>query len=177
MNKLITSLMVEKLERANLIYGTSFASPYEGYAVMLEGMDELSEEIKKKHPDKNRLHEEAAQIGAMAIKFIESLEKWSWLSLKMSPTELKCLQCKYTVLTSDELMALGNNDPCETCSSDLANWQPKWDRCDDCGRVVPLNHDDDFFIESGTHGIPKGKHSKMVCTYCYETKYAGGEIG
>lgn len=121
---IVTSLMVEELERASKIYGTSFTSPHEGYAVMLEEMDELFDEIRKKHPDKDRLRDEAIQIGAMAMKFILSLENWPWLGLKMSATELKCLRCRYAVLTAEELAELGD-DPCETCSCDLCNWQPK----------------------------------------------------
>ena len=117
----IVALMLEELEHANKIHGTSFASPHEGYAVMLEEMDELFEEIRKKHPDKDRLRDEAIQIGAMAIKFIQSLENWPWLGLKMSAQELKCLQCRYTVLTADELAEIGS-DPCLTCD-DLSNWK------------------------------------------------------
>ncbi|MHB1654410.1 MAG: hypothetical protein ACYCVD_18360 [Desulfitobacteriaceae bacterium] len=170
MKKLITSLMTEELERANSIHGTSFNSPHEGYAIMLEEMDELFDEIKKKNPDQERMRDEAIQVGAMAMKFIMSLENWSWLGLKMSAKELKCLRCSYSVLTADELADVGS-DPCLTCNGNSNNWQPKRDTCDDCGGVVILNGDDDFFLESGTYGIPKGHHSKMVCGHCYETKY------
>lgn len=180
MKKLIISLMVEELERANHMNGTSFSSPHEGYAVILEEMDELFEEIKKKHPDKDRLRDEAIQIGAMVIKFVQSLENWPWLGLKMSAAELKCLQCRYAVLSAEELADLGNEDPCETCSSNFNNWKPKrdpeWDRCYDCGRVVRSDCGEDYFVESGTHGIPKGERSKMVCKDCYETKYRENEF-
>ena len=125
---IIASYLVEELERANHIYGTSFASPHEGYAIMHEELDELWEEIKKKHPDPERLREEAVQVGAMAIKFILSLEKWD------GPEDM--------------------------------------DTCDDCGSKVIMGQED-FFLESGTYGIPRGQHSKMVCGHCYETKYAG----
>ena len=63
--------ILEELERANRIY-EPFNSPHEGYAILLEEMDELFEEIKKKQPDKTRMREEAIQVGAMAIKFILS---------------------------------------------------------------------------------------------------------
>ena len=118
---IIAAEMLKELNRANQLYGTSFHSPHEGYAVMLEEMDELFDEIRKKHPDHNRLREEALQVGAMAIKFIQSLEHWPWLGLKMSEEELKCLQCRYLVLTADELNILGD-DPCMTCSK-LSNWK------------------------------------------------------
>ncbi len=74
----VAAALIEELNRANLIYGTSFASPHEGYAVMLEEMDELFDEIRKKRPNKDKLREEAIQIGAMAIKFITSLKDWPW---------------------------------------------------------------------------------------------------
>ena len=76
------ALLVEELNRANRIYGPSFASPHEGYAVILEELDELFDEIRKKQPDKERLQEEAIQIGAMAIKFITSLKDWPRLNPK-----------------------------------------------------------------------------------------------
>lgn len=121
---IIASYLVEELERANKIHGAKFASPHEGYAVMKEELDELWDEIKKQHPDNDRLRDEAIQVGAMAIKFIESLENWSWLGLKMSASELKCLRCRYCVLTAEERTEIGD-DPCETCSSDLCNWKAR----------------------------------------------------
>lgn len=124
MNK-ITSLMIKELARANHIHAKTFNSPHEGYAVMLEEMDELFDEIRKKRPDNVRMLEEAVQVGAMAIKFIQSLEKGKYVH------EID-----------------------------------KWDICDDCSDIILLNGDSDFFIESGTHGIPKGERSKMVCRRC-----------
>lgn len=135
MKKVMTaSYLVEELERANSIYGTSFHSPQEGYAVMLEEMDELWAEIKKKRPDKERIREEATQVGAMAIKFLMSMEEWP-----------------------------------------LAEHEGRWDPCDDCDQVVPLNTGHDYFIERGIHGLSQGERSKMVCRRCYKTKYAGKE--
>jgi NTP pyrophosphatase (non-canonical NTP hydrolase) len=49
-----------------------FNSPHEGYAVLLEEVDELWDLVKSKNPSKERMREEAVQIGAMAIKFIIS---------------------------------------------------------------------------------------------------------
>lgn len=49
-----------------------FNSAHEGYGVILEELDELWDEIKKKHalrsPEKMR--EEAIQVAAMALRFI-----------------------------------------------------------------------------------------------------------
>ena len=39
--------------------------------------------------------------------------------------ESKCRQCKYAVMTENELQALGSKDPCETCSDELSNWKAK----------------------------------------------------
>lgn len=170
---IIVSFMVEELEKANRIYGTSFASPHEGYAVILEELDELFEEIRQKHPDPVRMREEAIQVGAMAIKFIISLEKG--FGPKKNSESSKCRLCLYNAMTAAELADVGY-DPCLNCEYQ-SNWKenPDWDTCDDCGGVVRLGLGNDFFLESGTYGIPKGHHSKMVCKHCYETKYAGGE--
>lgn len=49
-----------------------FNSFHEGYAVLLEEVDELWDEIKKKRSDRNidDIHNEAIQIAAMAIALI-----------------------------------------------------------------------------------------------------------
>lgn len=52
-------------------------SPHEGYAIILEELDELWDEIKKK-PDKvskDRLKKEVTQVGAMALRFLVDLIK------------------------------------------------------------------------------------------------------
>jgi hypothetical protein len=50
-----------------------FNSPHEGYAVILEELDELWNEVKKKAPSKDRLRLEARQIAAMTIRFAAEL--------------------------------------------------------------------------------------------------------
>jgi len=47
-----------------------FNSAHEGYAVILEEMDELWDEVKKKKPSPKRMRAEALQVGAMALKFM-----------------------------------------------------------------------------------------------------------
>ena len=44
-------------------------SPHEGYAVLLEEVDELWDEVRKRHPDRAAMRKEAIQIAAMALRF------------------------------------------------------------------------------------------------------------
>ena len=53
----------------------SFNSPHEGYAVLLEELDELWDEIKKKDINKAAMKEEAIQVGAMALRFLVDLSE------------------------------------------------------------------------------------------------------
>lgn len=43
---------------------------HEGYAIMLEEVDELWDEIKKREPSKAEMRKEAIQIAAMALAFV-----------------------------------------------------------------------------------------------------------
>ena len=44
--------------------------PHEGYAVILEELDELWDEVKAQHQDRDRMRKEALQVAAMALRFI-----------------------------------------------------------------------------------------------------------
>lgn len=59
----------EELHRANKKHGTLFASPHEGYSVILEELDELWEHIKDNTSRTNEARAEAIQVAAMALKF------------------------------------------------------------------------------------------------------------
>lgn len=66
------------LARAELLRATEkfgrFASAHEGYAVILEEMDELWAEIKAKDGySSGRLRKEAIQVAAMALRFLIDL--------------------------------------------------------------------------------------------------------
>ena len=54
---------------------TKFNSEHEGYAVILEELDELWDEIKKKKEerDKTKLMKEVVQVAAMAMRFASDL--------------------------------------------------------------------------------------------------------
>jgi len=58
--------------RARKNYPT-FNSFKEGYAVILEELDELWDQIKTKPQNHKRIREEAIQVGAMALRFLYDL--------------------------------------------------------------------------------------------------------
>lgn len=49
---------------------SSMKSMHEGYAVILEELDELWDEIKKQQVDKINVEKEALQVAAMAMRFL-----------------------------------------------------------------------------------------------------------
>lgn len=49
---------------------SAFNSAHEGYAVLLEEVDELWAEIKAQDADPSRLRDEAIQVAAMAVRFV-----------------------------------------------------------------------------------------------------------
>ena len=54
-----------------------FNSEHEGYAIILEEMDELWEEVKKNQNDpyrKENCRKECIQVGAMALRFLHDME-------------------------------------------------------------------------------------------------------
>ena len=52
---------------------SSFHGSHEGYAVILEELDELWDEVKKRNRDFKRMRKEAVQVAAMAVKFINDI--------------------------------------------------------------------------------------------------------
>jgi NTP pyrophosphatase (non-canonical NTP hydrolase) len=63
-----------EVDRAQAKY-PSFNSTHEGYAVLLEEVDELWDEVKKnsKNQDMNKMRTEALQVAAMAVRFLVEL--------------------------------------------------------------------------------------------------------
>ncbi|SDG47981.1 hypothetical protein [Desulfosporosinus hippei] len=125
----VVSDVCEELQKAMKV-NQLFSSPHHGYAIILEELDELWDEVKKREPDMKNMRAEAVQVAAMAVKFIFSMENnWNpsprreWNGEKILQNEVKCRQCKYTSLTAEQLAEI-KGDPCNTCH-DLSNWKPK----------------------------------------------------
>jgi NTP pyrophosphatase (non-canonical NTP hydrolase) len=66
----ILKLIANEVARAKTMYPENFVNQHEGYAVMLEEVDELWDEIKKKQKDYDLLKQkkEAIQVAAMAVR-------------------------------------------------------------------------------------------------------------
>ena len=72
--KNILQAVSAELERACMKF-VPFTSAHEGYAILLEEVDELWDEIKKQYDvrTKERMAKEAIQIAAMAIRFVQDI--------------------------------------------------------------------------------------------------------
>lgn len=61
--------VARELMRAQNLHGPMH-SAHEGYATLLEEVDELWDEVKLKHSSKTRMRIEAVQVAAMAVRFV-----------------------------------------------------------------------------------------------------------
>lgn len=68
----------EEVERAKR-HGEKFASLHEAYAVLLEEVDEMWDITRMKRRDRDAisLRKELIQIGAMAVKALESMDQFT----------------------------------------------------------------------------------------------------
>lgn len=66
--------VVEELVKARSKHPTGIRSGHEGYAVILEEMDEVKAEVWKRKYDPAALRKELVQVAAMAIRMIEDLK-------------------------------------------------------------------------------------------------------
>lgn len=66
------NLVVEELQRARSIH-EDMHSAHEGFAVLLEEVHELWDEVKAKEQSYNAMHKEAKQVAAMAIRFMSDV--------------------------------------------------------------------------------------------------------
>lgn len=64
--------VLNELDAATAKFG-AFASAHEGYAVILEELDELWDEIKSKGGTRDAMYAEAKQVAAMAIRFMRDV--------------------------------------------------------------------------------------------------------
>ena len=62
-----------ELHAANKLF-PGFNSAHEGYAVLLEEVDELWDEVKKKKLNPAKAYKEAKQVAAMGAKFMQFLD-------------------------------------------------------------------------------------------------------
>ena len=64
----VVSDVVEEIQKS-MIKHPLFNSTHEGYGVILEELDELWDEVKKREPNIKNMRAEAVQVAAMAMKF------------------------------------------------------------------------------------------------------------
>lgn len=73
-NNVLTALMAvrDEVTRAQSLWPRPFSCAHEGWAVILEELDELWDEVKlnQKKRDLDQMRKEAVQVAAMAIRFI-----------------------------------------------------------------------------------------------------------
>lgn len=65
--------VVDSLAKARAKHPTGIRSGHEGYAVILEELDEVKAEVWKNEPDRAALRKELTHVAAMAIRMIEDL--------------------------------------------------------------------------------------------------------
>lgn len=73
--KLTCDQVFEEVKRAKTLFPTDFVNQHEGYAVALEEVDELWDEVKKnqRNYDLAAQRKEAIQAAAMFIRFATEL--------------------------------------------------------------------------------------------------------
>lgn len=100
-----------EVERAQSIYGP-FASAHEGYAVLLEEVDELKAEVWKspKKRDYDAMMTEACQVAAMAIRLMIEIA---------SPKVIKVDTIKRA--------KFGDASQCSSCGERIVFVDPHWD--------------------------------------------------
>lgn len=65
--------VLAELYSAGIKHPTPMHSRHEGYAVIMEELDELWDEIKFQKPDPVKVRKEAVQVAAMALRFLAEI--------------------------------------------------------------------------------------------------------
>lgn len=73
--EIATQEVLTEVRRAKTMFKENFVNQHEGYAVILEELDELWEEVKKNQRNYNitAQRKEAIQCAAMCIRFVAEL--------------------------------------------------------------------------------------------------------
>lgn len=66
--------IIDALGKARLKHAAPMHSPHEGYAILLEEVDEVKAEVWMSFHDKAKLRKELTHVAAMAIRMIEDLD-------------------------------------------------------------------------------------------------------
>ena len=100
------NLISKEYDRAISLF-SDFKSPHEGYAILLEEVEELWDEIKhdKKPGAYDRMRTEATQVGAMALRFLVMLDEMI----------TKLCVCGHSSRDHSNIPLLCA-DPCEKCT-------------------------------------------------------------
>ena len=93
----VVSEVVAEFQRASSLH-PRFNSAHEGYAVILEEMDELKEEVWKRDHDKDAMRKEAVQVAAMALRFLSDVcqKPADEQKLEINRLEADCIVSYYT---------------------------------------------------------------------------------
>lgn len=73
MSKAFTDCVILELETARKFHPTNIHNPHEGYAIIMEEMDEFWDEVKRKpgDVDKDAMYKELIQVAAMCMRTVE----------------------------------------------------------------------------------------------------------
>lgn len=96
--------VVEELRRA-IAKHKRFNSAHEGYAVILEELDELWDEVRAWQPgqDFSKMRKEALQVAAMGLRFLYDL-----CPNKPSAEPPRCQDCAYAYMEPDSDLVCGH---------------------------------------------------------------------
>jgi hypothetical protein len=113
-------MVSDEVERSQSIYGV-FASAHEGYAVLLEELDELKAEVWKRERDYGAVAKEACQVAAMAIRLIVDIADPKvvdeYRHLRLTEQEIQSIL---------PIPAVGDLDKCRMCGDTIVYVHPYW---------------------------------------------------